>query len=205
MVKKRNPNHPRKGASIKVEPIRSLEAIAAIKQLLQDSPRDLCLFTLGINTAFRASELLSISTGQVTALEVGDLLEIKQRKTGKYRAVPLNKPAVQSIQHWLDHYPREIKHSNAHINPLFLSSSGNTLTVSTVSRMVKRWCKQVGLEGNYGSHSLRKTWGYHQRVKMGTAVPILMEAFDHASQKQTLDYLGIQPDEIRDIYIKMEL
>ncbi|MEZ5529717.1 MAG: hypothetical protein R3E57_07245 [Porticoccaceae bacterium] len=77
--------------------------------------------------------------------------------------------------------------------------------MSSVNRMVKNWTRQAGLKGNYGSHTLRKTWGYHQRVELDTAVPILMEAFGHQSQKETLDYLGIQPDEVRDIYLRLEL
>jgi len=199
--KSRNPNHPRKGSSIKVEPIRDLVAIAAIKANLSDKPRDLCLFTLGINTAFRANELLSITVEQVAHLNVGDLLELKQSKTGKYRATPLNRPAVECIQNWLATYPA---HRNPY-SPLFLSRTGEALKVSTVSRMVKYWCKKAGLKGNYGSHTLRKTWGYHQRIQMGTAAPILMEAFGHTTQKQTLDYLGIQSGEIMDIYLRMEL
>ena len=199
--KSRNPNHPRKGSSIKVEPIRDLAAIDAIKAQLSDKPRDLCLFTLGINTAFRANELLSITVDQVAHLNVGDLLELKQSKTGKYRATPLNRPAVESIQNWLSTYPA---HKSPY-SPLFLSRTGEALKVSTVSRTVKNWCKEAGLKGNYGSHTLRKTWGYQQRVQMGTAIPILMEAFDHTSQKQTLDYLGIQSGEIMDIYLRMEL
>ena len=56
------------------------------------------------------------------------------------------------------------------------------------------------LKGNYGSHTLRKTWGYWQRTERGTAIPLLMEAFGHATQRQTLAYLGIQSDEIAQIY-----
>lgn len=204
--KGRNPNHPRKGSSIKVEPIRDLAAIAAIKTHLADKPRDLCLFTLGINTAFRANELLSITVDQVRHLNVGDLLELKQSKTGKYRATPLNRPAIESIQYWLAAYPEQTR--KRHRSPqsaLFLSSTGEALKVSTVSRMVKNWCRNANLKGNYGSHSLRKSWGYHQRVQMDTAIPILMEAFGHSNQKQTLDYLGIQSGEIMDIYLRMEL
>ena len=40
---------------------------------------------------------------------------------------------------------------------------------------------------------------------MDTAIPILMEALGHSNQKQTLGYLGIQPEEIMDIYLKLEL
>ncbi|MBL4711703.1 MAG: tyrosine-type recombinase/integrase [Gammaproteobacteria bacterium] len=200
--KSRNPNHPRKGSSIKVEPIRDIEDIWQIKRFLHDHPRDLCLFVLGINTAFRASELLSITVGQVEHSCLGDLLEIKQRKTGKYRAVALNRSAITAIRFWLNAYPESHRRPES---ALFRSRTGEALKVPTVTRMVKKWAEMAGLRGNYGSHSLRKTWGYHQRVQMSTAVPILMEAFGHSNQKQTLDYLGIQSGEIMDIYLKLEL
>lgn len=70
-VKGQNPHHPAKGSSIKVEPIRAKTAIANIKKMLSDKPRDLCLFTLGINTAYRANELLSVRVRQVRHMEQG--------------------------------------------------------------------------------------------------------------------------------------
>jgi hypothetical protein len=59
-----NPNHPKLGDTIKVEPIRTVNAINKIKKALAPSPRNLALFVVGINTAYRASELLSIRLGQ---------------------------------------------------------------------------------------------------------------------------------------------
>ncbi len=191
--KGQNPNHPTAGSTIKVEPIRDRKAIARIKKILADRPRDLCLFTLGINTAYRANELLSLKVGQVQALRAGDVLDLKQRKTHKYRPVTLNATAVAAIQAWLairDLQPEDY---------LFTGQRG-CLTVETMSTRVKTWCQDVGLKGNYGSHTLRKTWGYWQRLERGTAIPLLMEAFGHATQQQTLAYLGIQSDEIAQIY-----
>lgn len=49
-----------KGKTVTEEPIRSLDAIKAIKANLYDNPRDYCLFVLGINTAFRAGDLSQI-------------------------------------------------------------------------------------------------------------------------------------------------
>ena len=69
--------------------------------------------------------------------------------------------------------------------------------------MVKNWCNSVGLEGNYGSHSLRKTWGYWQ-YQHSTPIPLLMEYFGHNTQKQTLAYLCIQAKEVKQIF-DMEL
>ena len=76
--------------------------------------------------------------------------------------------------------------------------------------MVKLWCASVALEGNFGWHSLRKTWGFHQlrnnpHLKPTMALPLLMEAYGHASQRQTLDYLCIQPDEVADLFMTLEL
>jgi hypothetical protein len=79
-AKGENPHRPRKGDSIRVEPIRSKRHIANIKKILADKPRDLCLFTLGINTAFRANELLAIKVGQVRYLAVGDTLPSNSAK-----------------------------------------------------------------------------------------------------------------------------
>ena len=58
--KRKNPNAPRKGSKIKVEPIRSLKDIQLIRRMLQENPRDLALFTIGINTNLRASDLLRL-------------------------------------------------------------------------------------------------------------------------------------------------
>ena len=78
-----NPNAPKKGSKIKVEPIRSLEDIQLIRRLLQDKPRDLALFTIGINTNLRASDLLRLRVYQVRDFEPGDSIEINERKTAK--------------------------------------------------------------------------------------------------------------------------
>ncbi len=78
VAKGQNPNHPIKGSTTKVEPIRSKKVILNIKKLL--IPRNHCLFTLGINTAYRANELLSIRIGQVRDIQAGDVIELKQSK-----------------------------------------------------------------------------------------------------------------------------
>ena len=191
-AKGENPHRPRKGDAIRVEPIRSKKHIHNIKKILADKPRDLCLFTLGINTAFRANELLAIKVEQVRYLEVGDILTIKQRKTQKYRAVALNENVVASIQTYLQQRPLA---DDAH---LFTGLRG-CLTVPTVNRLVKTWCASVGLKGNYGSHSMRKTWGYWQRQN-GADILNLVEAFGHATQRQTMAYLGLQPEDVMKLY-----
>jgi integrase len=195
-------NHPVKGSAIKVEPIRDKKTIMTIKKNLKNQPRNLCLFTLGINTAYRAGELLSLRISDVADLRVGDSLEIKQSKTNEYRRATLNNTAYHALQNWLAVHPKPMPDT-----PLFISARGGVISVSYVSQLVKGWCRDAGLSGNYASHTLRKTWGYHQRMERSGEgiVPLLMRAFGHSSEAQTLSYLCIQPEEISDLYLQMEL
>ncbi|MDD3813121.1 MAG: tyrosine-type recombinase/integrase [Desulfocapsaceae bacterium] len=195
----KNPNHPKKNSSIKVEPIRELRDIRSIKKILDDNPRNLCLFVLGINTNLRASDLLQITAGQVRHCQAGDELTLKEKKTGKQRRITLNKSASTAIQQLLASVPI------ANNDPIFFSQRGQALTVPSINRLVKSWCATINLKGNYGSHTLRKTFGYHQRIQLNTSIAELMVMFNHSSQKQTLDYLCIQPEEIREAYMKLEL
>src|SRR3990172_6636700 len=65
----KNPNHPKKGSRITVDPIRRLEDIKAIKSILSDKPRDLLLFAMGVNSGLRAGDLLRLKVKDVRHLE----------------------------------------------------------------------------------------------------------------------------------------
>ena len=193
MKKGQNLNRPKKGSRIAVEPIKNLNDIKTIKKLLADKPRDYCLFVFGINTNLRASDLLQITAGMVDGVLAGDEIELKEQKTGKRRRITLNKSVVDAIHALLQ--SREYQSSDK----LFIGQRG-PLTVPSINRLVKQWCKKINLAGNYGSHTLRKTFGYHQRISFGVGLPELMVCFNHSTQRQTLDYLCIQPSEIKSIY-----
>lgn len=194
-------NHPGKGSAIKAEPIRDLGVVRSIMVFLKSHPRNLCLFTLGINTAFRANELVSLKVSDVMHLKVGDELTRKQSKNDEYRQITLNGAAYDALQNWLAVHP-DPRPEKA----LFISQkTKGAISVSYVSQMVKAWCRNVGANGHYSSHSLRKTWGYHQRVWKHTDLSLLVRAFGHSLEAQTLEYLGILPQEIRDLYLNMEL
>ena len=193
MQKGENYNRPEKGSSIKVDPIKATKHIQTIKKLLSDRPLDFALFTVGINTNLRASDLLSIKVHQVKDLKPNDEIVLNEKKTKKERRITLNKACQSALQGLLASKEYSDK------DYLFKGQRG-VLTVPTVNAKVKSWCKAINLKGNYGGHTLRKTFGYHQRVRFGTDLPTLMEIFNHSTQKQTLAYLCVQPDEIRNVY-----
>ena len=193
MKKGENFNRPKRGDRNKVEPIRDMKDIAAIRKKLEGNLLYEAIFTVGINTNLRAGDILRITAGMVRGKRPMEEIELKEQKTGKSRRITLNKACIDSITKLLASRPYQDH------EPLFMGQRG-PLTVPSVHRLVKAWCKAVNLKGNYGSHTLRKTWGYYQRVTFGAGLPELMACFNHSSQRQTLEYLCVQPDEIRNVY-----
>lgn len=177
----------------KVEPIRRLRDIKAIKSLLKDNPRNSALFTLGINTNLMPTELLHIKVQQVRHLDFHEEIEIADEKTGKSRKIPINRISVLAIRALLesDHYADD--------DFLFKSQRGN-LIVPSLHRLVTKWCEAIGLEGNFGSHTLRETWGYLQHHSFGVEVSRLTKAFNHSTQKQTREYLCLEDPEEIDLF-----
>jgi len=179
---------------ITVEPIKSTRDIATIKRLLADRPRDLALFVIGINTALRGSDLVSLTAGEVRAILADpDGAAKREQKTGKKRRLTANTAVREVLARLLA--TREF----ADDERIFQGQRG-PITTQYLWQLVKGWCEAINLPGHYGAHTLRKTWGYHQRVTFGVDIPTLMEIFGHATQRQTLDYLCIQPEEIRSVY-----
>lgn len=192
-------NRPRKGAHIKVEPIRYLADIKRIKNLLVNRPRDMALFTLGINTPLRVSDLLRLTHHQVSGLSPGDFLSIHEKRTGRRLKVGFNSVCCAAVAN-LD-TPHPVRSNLPTISPfLFQSRRSDVLLPSSVHRLVKSWCKAIGLEGNYGANSLRKTWGYHQFATFGTDLARLSTYFNHATRRQTLDYLCLVPEDFKSIF-----
>ena len=53
------------------------------------------------------------------------------------------------------------------------------MTTGSVTALVKKWCRLINLDGNYGSHTLRKTFGYIQRTKYGVSFEVLCKRYNH--------------------------
>jgi len=195
LVKGQNLNRPAPGTMIDIQPIKLKKDIEAIKQLLSDKPRDFLLFVMGINNGIRASDLLKIKVGDVVHLKSGQALKIREKKTKKMNILVINKPVYKALQNYL------VKLEPTDDDFLFRSRKGENkpLTVMSLNNLIKTWTKAINLKGNYGTHSLRKTWGYHQRVTHGIGFEVMAERFMHSSPKTTMRYLGIDKEEVHGI------
>jgi integrase len=188
-----NQNHPKKGRRIKVEPIRKLKDIRSIKQLLESRPRDHLLFVMGINNGLRAGDLLKLRVADIAHLKPGQTVTILEGKTGKENILMVNRTVHKAIKDYLD----KVRPGTG--DYLFASQKGRgPLTIQAVNAMVKRWTKAINLKGNFGAHTLRKTFGYIQRTEFGVGFEILAKRYNHSSPAITMRYLGITPDEVNE-------
>lgn len=173
----------RKGANA-VEPIRDIEKIKEIKEhLLHRSYRDYFLFTFGINSGLRISDILPL---RVMDVRYTKHLKIREKKTKNVRKTII----TQTLKNEIERYTKKMADSEY----LFLSQKGDK-PISRVQawQIIHNAAKACGVEGAIGTHTLRKTFGYHfyQNTK---DVAMLQYIFGHSSPSITLRYIGINDD-----------
>jgi integrase len=191
MKKGGNANHPKKGDRIKVDPIRKIKDIRAVSKLTAGNPRDHLLFLIGVNNGLRAGDLIKLKVKDVRHLKVGDTLTIKESKTGKDNILVVNKTVYKALRNYLD----AVQPDDSAF--LFSSRKGNGhIQSQAVSKLIKKWTGAINLKGNYGAHTLRKTWGYIQRTVHGVGFEIICKRYNHSSPAVTMRYLGIQDKEV---------
>ena len=188
---------------MRVHPIKDAQKIAAIKKLLEYKPREYALFVIGLYTNLRASDILNLKIGQVKSLREGSSLVIKEIKTKKIRdEIYINAEVAEGLRRVLA--VRNLQNP-ADDEFLFVRADKKPPHTKPLSRthftkFVKRWCAEAGLpEKNYGTHTLRKTFGYMNH-RAGVNLALLMKAFNHSSQAMTLAYLGYEQEDLNELY-----
>lgn len=173
-----------------VQPLKNKRDISSIRKALSNNPRNLLLFTIGINTALRISDILTLKVGDVS----GDYISIVEAKTGKRKRIKINKTVKQAIKTCVPPYAKNTDY-------LFQSRNGNK-PISRVQawRILNRAASIAGVSIDFGTHSLRKTFAYHA-YQSGVDLSLLMRVLNHSSQRETLRYIGIESEQIDDVYI----
>lgn len=193
-----------------VEPMRDRKKIAHIKNQLrgQGRNRDLLLFVVGINTAPRISDLLQLRIGHFVddSQHFRQRFWIKEQKKGKrHDELIINQSIRDALNEYLEAYPGVIENPDH-----FVFFNTKTMDHTTAIKRGQVWkfivniCQDVGLRGNYGTHSSRKTWGYHARLQ-GVDLALIMHKLNHESIAYTKHYLGITDYELEAVAQRLNL
>ncbi len=184
-----------------VDPIRKTEDIKAMKKILKrHSQRDLLFFVLGINTGLRISDLLSLKVNDVwDSARVRKFLYLTEPRTGEEHAFYLNRSVERELKAFLSTVNFEQQ------DYLFKSKKNNSpITRQQAYRIVNQAAKDAGLNGKIGTHTLRKTFGYHAYRK-GIAVSFIAKILNHHSSSETLRYIGIDKNDEHVVKVDVNL
>lgn len=179
-----------------VEPIRNKKQIERMKRYLKrQNIRDYLLFVLGINCGLRISDLLNLRVEDVYQQE---RISVREKKTGKYRNLPLSNACKKAV----DEY---VSATGLTRGALFASRKGHgPITRIQAYRILSLAALKVGITDAIGTHTLRKTFGYHV-YQSGVDITRIQKLLNHSAPGVTLAYIGITKEELDNVYLHLNL
>lgn len=185
-----------------VQPIRDIKHIEAMKKVLRldfYGLRNVLLFTLGINSGLRISDLLNLRWRDLIDLgKPVDRIVIRESKTGKAKDFPVGRTSAKAIR---DYYGSIITTMDSYV---FASKKGGRITRQAAWRILNEAAEAVGIKEAIGTHTLRKTFGYHA-YQQGKDVAMVQKLLNHSSPGVTLRYIGITQEALDDVYLTLNL
>lgn len=200
------------------EPIKSLDDITRISSYLINNERyrDNMLFIVGINFGLRVSDLLQLRFCQLinndlTFKTTFPILEKKTKNTRKVRRnryITINEAVMDAITLYLEHNQCRLDDYLFRSESNRGSNQNKPMSRMSVDRILKDIAQTLGLANKMATHSLRKTFAYHQMVMSNNdprKLLLLQKMFGHSTAAQTLDYIGITGEEIQQAYLDLNL
>jgi len=201
------------------EPIKSMDDIFKISKFLIENGRyrDNMLFIVGINFGLRVSDLRILRFNHLinpnlTFKDSFAIFEQKTRNTRKRkknRYITINNAVIEAVTLYLENT------EGVSLSDYMFRSVSNRgynknepLTSKSIDRILKEIARDLDINVKMSTHSLRKTFCYHQMVMSNNdtrKLLLLQKMLNHSSPAQTLDYIGITGEEITEAYKKLNL
>lgn len=186
--------------NFKTEPIRDKKKIEEIFTYLKEkNQRNYVMAKIQINTGLRISDVLKLKVNDFlnSNLKFKEYLVLEEKKTKKNKMIAINKVIIEVLKEYIFKADLELN------SYLFQSRKGlnQPITTTQAHRIYSKMAQDLNIE-KFNSHSLRKTWGYfaYQKTK---DVALIMDVYNHSSQKDTLKYIGITQQDKNSLYKKI--
>ena len=191
------------------QPIRDKESLQKFKNFYKTqkpNPRNYAIIVLGLNTALRISDILSLTSEMVyDHNKVREHIVVKEQKTGKINRILLNREVRKALNLYRHFLVKSAAYKTG--NPYLFPSpyvSQRPLSRYQVYRMIRNAAESVEIQEKVSCHSLRKTFGYHA-WKQSVPPAMLMDIYNHSSYQITKRYLGIDQDDKDQVFEKIRL
>lgn len=201
------------------DPIKRVEDIEMITKFLVDHERyrDNMLFIVGINFGLRVSDLRSLRFAHLIddncrfreTFAVFELKTRNTRKRKKNRYITINSAVIEAVTLYLQNT------EGVRLSDFMFRSQSNhgkndnvPMTARSIDRILKGIAADLEMTMKMSTHTLRKTFCYHQMLISGNdnrKLLLLQKIMGHSSVAQTLDYIGITKEEIVEAYKELNL
>lgn len=188
-------------------PLTDNECEMMIQQLGSNrtGTRDVAMFTLGIQTGLRISELLGLKIGDIyKGNGIVEHLAVKALKDGENRVIRIVQRTRLAVLPWLNELQRFGYMRGT--DYLFQSRTGanKPLSVQAAWAIIKRAASSLELPGKVSTHSMRKTYArkahnffIDECTEQGRPYDVIGEcqqALGHRQIDSTLHYLSFTKD-----------
>jgi len=166
------------------------------------SIRNRCLFTLGLNTGLRVSELLSIQWLDLAQLEpcvkIHTSVQIRRRAVKgqtEGRIIRLNAKARAALHEWATIAQAWRVTPSTHV---FCSQRLKPISRVHTWRIFDQMFSHIKLQGVLGTHCMRKTFADRMYDLLGGDLKQLQGALGHKWITSTSQYLSFKEEAIND-------
>ena len=192
---------------MEVGAIKEIKKINKIKKLLENENKikELALFTLGLNSALRISDLLKLKWANMMENDgktFKKYVELVEGKTSKYKKFAINENIKSSLKKLMKDYDINLDDFIFKSDSNRVSGSNKAWSRQYAYTFLNKYAVQANVKGNIGTHTLRKTFGYFA-YESGVDISLLVRIFNHSSQAITLKYIGITEEEIDAVYLNI--
>ncbi|MEX3018335.1 tyrosine-type recombinase/integrase [Kluyvera sp. STS39-E] len=156
-------------------------------------------WALNLNLALRISDLLALTFDDVA----GNVVTIKEKKTGKPKVFPINNRAREIISRRRAAYPEDKFLFQSKSNRV-KNQPARAITREAASRAFSEAGEEVVTDKNISSHSARKCRG-RALWETGTPIETISKMLNHSSPAVTMTYLDITQDEVNQTYHELNI
>ncbi len=171
-----------------VQPIRDKGIVIDIGEYLKEkSMRNYVMYMIGIYSGLRIGDILKLRVRDVRAV---DAIILTEQKTGKEKRFPVS----GELRRVIAEYVKDKKDYEYLIKSTMPGAYNQPITRQQAYKILRDAGRQFGV-GNLGTHSMRKTFGYHFYKQTGN-LGMLMKILNHSSEYVTLTYIGAAQDDM---------
>jgi integrase/recombinase XerD len=157
--------------------------------------RDKAMLELLYATGIRVSELVDLNLVDVN-LEMGFLRCLG--KGSKERIVPMGKSAIEAIDAYLQKGRGKLIR-NSEDQAVFVNIHGGRLTRQGFWKILKKYVRQAGFQGDITPHTLRHSFATHL-LENGADLRAVQEMLGHSDISTTQIYTQVTAIHLRDVY-----